>query len=459
MFETDRRSFLKIGAMALGANMLNNCPVKAMQNSNTPKSKQTKLFTVLFPIAPSGDDSRFIPLSNEEIILRLKKECTGVDFVVRDLTKSVKLPDVLNEIKDLKKQNYDGVIVYGWPRDYELLRTGLPTINVSIVNDFMNVPFPIYYENKVVPAFMDPWGFSSSSEIPVRMHKDLVGKIKLIQALGQLKESKILTVTDSPFVNVIYGDVLKNPPEYYNEKILDAIFNTLGVKVTKIGSTEVCDDPEIKKLWFEKNKKANEIAGKWIKNADKMINTIEEEVVKSAKCYLAMKWLMEKYQVTAMAFHIRALKRDPKPEDFVYPALATSEFQLEGIVAKCQSHLNIVISEMVFQLAYGIPSMLGDFSVDLYNNTSIIQHCEGPWNPWGGDKTVPYILTDHRERRVRGRNQPGVGAASWILYPPDEDVTIWQIDVLRKEILFHTGKTIPIHTEESPYQNHFWEMM
>jgi hypothetical protein len=172
-----------------------------------------------------------------------------------------------------------------------------------------------------------------------------------------------------------------------------------------------------------------------------------------------MKVLMKKYQATAMAFHIRTLKKDPKPDELVYPALATSEFQREGIVAKCQSHLNIVLSEMALQFAFGVPSMLGDFAVDLYNNTSIVQHCEGPWNPWGGEKTVPYIITDHRERRVRGRSMSGVGAGSWILYPADEPVTIWQLDVLRKEILMHTGKTIPIEAEESVYQRHFWEMM
>ena len=328
-----------------------------------------------------------------------------------------------------------------------------------MVNDFMNVPFQIYSENKVVTAFLDPWKFSRSPEVLDLMYNDLVGKIKLIQALKKFKDSTILTVTDSPFVNVIYGDVLKNPPDDYNEKILDAILNTLGVKVIKIGTNEVCNDPDIKELWFKESRNANELANLWIKNAEKMINTIEEEVVKSAKCYFAMKLLMKKYQATAMAFHIRTLKKDPKPEEHVYPALATSEFQRAGIVAKCQSHLNIVLSEMVLQFAFGVPSMLGDFAVDLYNNTSIIQHCEGPWNPWGGEKTVPYIITDHRERRVRGRSKPGVGAASWILYPPDEPVTIWQLDILRKEILVHTGKTIPMYSEESLYKNHFWEMM
>jgi hypothetical protein len=455
----DRRYFLKIGGLAIGANMFNLIPQNILSASDTIPNKKTKLYTVFFSDAPSEDDTHLLPVSNEEIIRRLKRDCSGVEFIVRDLTKSTKLETVLNEMNDLQRLAFDGVIVCGWPRDYDLLRSGLPTINVSIVNDFMNVPFPVYTENKVVTAFLDPWKFSRSTKVRDLMYNDLVGKIHLIEALRTFRDSTILTVTDSPFVNVIYGEVLKKPPEDYNEKILDAIFNHLGVKVIKIGTNEVCDEDEIKNIWYNESKKANEIAKTWITNAKKMINTTEEEIVKSAKCYLAMKVLMKKYQATAMAFHIRTLKKDPKPDELVYPALATSEFQREGIVAKCQSHLNIVLSEMALQFAFGVPSMLGDFAVDLYNNTSIVQHCEGPWNPWGGEKTVPYIITDHRERRVRGRSMSGVGAGSWILYPADEPVTIWQLDVLRKEILMHTGKTIPIEAEESVYQRHFWEMM
>jgi hypothetical protein len=72
---------------------------------------------------------------------------------------------------------------------------------------------------------------------------------------------------------------------------------------------------------------------------------------------------------------------------------------------------------------------------------------------------VPYILTDHRERRVRGRSLPGVGAASWILYPPGEGVTIWQIDVLSREALVHTGVTVPMLKGAKRYKDHFYEMM
>ncbi len=442
------------GSYVTGAPMAERFTRQGMQNG-----EHAIIYTVVFGTAPSRDDTDLEPITNEALVRRLQEECDGVDFVVRDLTRDATMQSVLNEIKDLKKLHYDGVIIWGWPRDYELLRSGLPTINVMVVNDFMNIPYPLYKTNRVIGAFLDPWRFCADPGVSERMFQDLVAKVKLIKALKRMKHERILTVTDSPYVNVTYGDVLKNMPPDYNEKILGAIEETFGVKVTKIGTKEVAGDEDVQNLWHNNSPEANAIAQRWIRNAKKMMNTIESEVVRSAKVCLAMKILMEKYGAAAMAFHIRSLIANPRREDYVTPALATSEFQLHNVVAKCQSHLNIVLSEMLLQYAYGRPSMLGDYSVDTYNNTSIVQHCEGPWNAWGDERRVPYILVDHRERPVRGRSVTGGSAASWILYPGDEPVTMWQIDVLSKEVLVHTGTTVPMLTRSALYGDHFYSMM
>lgn len=446
-----RRNFLQVSSGALGACAF-GAPIAA-------GAAHTKIYTVFFSTAPSRDDTDLEPISNAEIIRRLQKACPGVNFVVRDLTQGVSLESVLREAKDLDRLHYDGVIICGWPRDYELLRTGLPTINVSVLFDFMNNPFPLYKQNKVIGAYLDPWRFCADPAVSERMFSDLADKVKLVKMLKRMKTEHILTVTDSRYVNVTYGDHRKNMPADYNDTILAAIADTFGTRVTKIGTKEVTEDNEIRNLWHSDSPEASRIARRWIGNAKEMINTLESEVVRSAKLYLAMKTLMAKYDATSMAFHIRTMIKDPRPEDLVYPALATSEFQLQNTVAKCQSHLNIVLSEMLLQYAYGRPSMLGDYAVDTYNNTSTVQHCEGPWNPWGDERRVPYILTDHRERRIRGRSMTGVGAASWILYPGDEPVTMWQVDVQSKEVLLHTGTTVPMLSRHARYRDHLYEMM
>lgn len=458
MSEPSRRTFLKVSSGALGV-CAAGVPTAGAADPPKPRADRTKIVMVMFGIAPSLDDTDLKPISNDNIVRRLQRECDGVDFVVRDLNRGIRLESVLAEAKDLRQAGYDGVIIYGNPRDYELLRTGLPTINVAVLNDFMNLPFPLYKKNRCIAAMLDPWQFSADAAVSERMLRDLVEKVKLIRAIRQMRRERILTVTDSPEVNVTYGDVRKNLPAHYNETILAAIDATFGTRVQKIGTAEVVSDPYIRELWSKESREANEIAARWIAGAVKMAYTLPSEIVRSAKCYLAMKHLMERYEATAMAFHIRTLVANPRPEDRIFPALAVSEFQLHNTVAKCQSHLNILLSEMLLQYAYGRPSMLGDYSVDAYNGTSIVQHCEGPWNPWGDDRRVPYLLVDHRERLIRRRAATGVGGAMCNLYPPDEPVTMWQLDVFSKEILLHTGKTVPIFKGAVKYKDHFYEMM
>jgi hypothetical protein len=459
MSDITRRTFVQTSSAAIGACAL-AAPGSAQPSpGGSPARERAKVYMVMFGTAPSQDDTDIRPMTHPEIVQRLQRDCDGVDFTVRDLAADARLDAVLNEVKDLKQQRFDGVIIYGCPRDYDLLRSGLPTINVAVLNDFMNIPFPLYRKNRTIGAMLDPWGFCADAAVSEKMFTDLIAKVKLIRALKRMKGEHILTVTDSPRVNVIYGDLLKNPPPDYNEQILGAIDQTFGTRVTKIGTKDVVEEPYIKELWNKDSLEANEIAKRWIANAERMVGTTELEVVRSAKVYLAMKWLMERHNATAMAYHIRTLTPNPRREDYVVSCPATSEFQLHNIVAKCQSHLNILLSEMMLQYAFGRPSMLGDFSVDTYNNTSCVQHCEGPWNAWGDDRRVSYKIRDHRERPVRGRNQPGVGVGWCILYPPDEPVTMWQVDVLSKEVLVHTGRTVPMYKGRVKYKDHFYDMM
>jgi hypothetical protein len=454
-----RRAFLTVSSGVLGAYAA-GVPIGARAASGqTPSPQRAKLYMVMLGTAPSKDDTDLEPTSNEEIVRRLQAVCDGVDFVVRDLTAGAKWESVLGEVKDLKGQGYDGAIICGNPRDYDLLRSGLPTINVAVVNDFMSSPYPLFKPNRCIHAMLDPWRFCADAAVTERMFGDLVDKIKLIRALKRMKTEHILTVTDSPQVNVTYGDFRKNLPTNYNEMILGAIDATFGTRVTKIGTKEVVEDSYVRELWHGESREANEIAQRWIRSAQKMVNTIESEVVRTAKLYLAMKHLMERYEATAMAYHIRTMIPNPRREDYVAPCGATSEFQLHNVVAKCQSHLNVILSEMLLQYAYGRPSMLGDFSVDTYNNTSCVQHCEGPWNAWGDQRRVPYIIRDHRERPVRGHSLPGVGVGWCLVYPPDEPVTMWQIEVLSKEVVVHTGTTVPMFQGAVKYRDHLYEMM
>ena len=55
-------------------------------------------------------------------------------------------------------------------------------------------------------------------------------------------------------------------------------------------------------LHLHDNKEAEQIVRMWIRQAKKIKDTLESEVVKSAKMYLALKALLRKYNATAIAY-------------------------------------------------------------------------------------------------------------------------------------------------------------
>jgi len=400
--------------------------------------ENTRIYTVFTSSGVQHFEAKHIrPLTNDDLMAALRRECEGVEFVIGSAT---------HDIGRIKGE-FDGVLIFGGLRDYSMALTGLPTIAVYNFPEFLHIPYELFLSRgRILTACLDRAGACSSS-ISSAMFKDLVEKIKLIQVLKKMSESRILAVTDSPYVNVIHGD-LKNvyegdirqkPPEEYNRIFTKAVEESLGTKITKIGTDEVASDEDIQNIDEDKAKR---IARMWIEEARGMRDTLESEVVKSAKMYLAMRILMEKYDATAIATHIRSLVKNPRPEDMIWPSLGDSELQKQGIVACCQAHINVVLTHMLAQYAFGRPSMMGDFTIEPFNGVGIVMHCGAPWNLWGDDRRTPYIIRDHAERRVREHSVPGCGACSEVLYPSGEPVTIWRINVLDRTIYLHTGTTV-----------------
>ena len=467
MTDRSRRRFLKTSAGATAAAAV-RVRIETGAAAPVSASGRARVFVVFGATNPSRDDTAIVPLSNDDLLARLRENCPRIEFVVRDKTGAGALESILNEMRDLKRQGYDGVIVFGAPRHYGLTETGLPTLVVYSLHDFMNIPCALFAERgKILVATIDRWRFCSSPEVSERMERDLFEKVRLFGALRRMRSERILVCTDDRFVNVYQGCMTKSHPPGYNELYQKTLEDMLGTKLSKIGLAEVAGDPEIADLWRRDDGEANRIAKLWIGEAAAMVNTIESEVVRSAKVYLAMKILMDKHDATAIAFHLRALVPDPRPEDKVWPSMGNSELQKSGRVGCCQAHVNVVLTHMLGQYAFGRASMMGDYMLDVYNDVSYVMHCGAPWTPYGDARRIPYVITDHREREVRAHSKPGVGACTSVLYPPGEPGTIWRIDVMNKETLVHTGTTIANPTahamgltaQPSPYKPHWNETM
>ncbi len=424
--------------------------------------ENTKIYTIFVNqgcSCPAGGAPKGLT-TNEEVLHKLQSECNGVDFIARDITKrDISIAAVLNELEG-SKEDLDGVLTIGslGNREYKLAFTGLPTICVYNLFEWMNIPYKLYntgkeedsikvggpeYEGgRIITAQLDRRNVCSPS-VSSAMFEDLVGKIKLIQAIKKLKETKILVVTPCEYLGQIdyQGDTHKNFPKDYNETYTRALKESLGVELVRIEPKEFYE--AVKKV---EEREAEEIAKMWIDEAQGMKDTTESEVVKTAKSYLAFEALRKKYNCDAVSTHMRSLTGSGKVEDMLWPGLGLMEFQKRGIQAICQEYENIMVTHLLGYYLTGRPSMLGDLMIDTFNNITLLTHCGAPINPYGDDRRIPYIIWSHAQSPVRGTLKPGSGTGAQVNYPVNEPVTIWKVYVLHREIGVHTGETADGHS-------------
>ena len=74
-----RRSFLKVSSGALGACAFGAPMAAGFAAGGAQNAKHAKIYMVMVGSAPSRDDTDLEPMTNNEIVQRLQKECDGVD--------------------------------------------------------------------------------------------------------------------------------------------------------------------------------------------------------------------------------------------------------------------------------------------------------------------------------------------------------------------------------------------
>jgi hypothetical protein len=398
-------------------------------------------------------------ITNEEVLRELQAKCTGVDFIARDITKRDTNIGAVRDELEASKEHLDGVLILGalGNRDYRLAFTGLPTICVYNLFEWMNIPYklydtgkedsikvggPEYKGGKILTAQLDRRNVCAPSASSA-MFEDLVNKIKIIQAIKRLKGTRILVVTPNKYLAQVdyQGDANKRFPEDYNQRYTRALKESLGVELVRIEPEEFYE--AVRKV---EQAEADQIAQMWIDEAQGVKDTTKLEVVKTAKSYLAFEALRRKYSCNAVSTQMRSLTGSGKVEDIFWPGLGLMEFQKRGIQAICQEYENIMVAHLLAYYLTGRPSMLGDLMIDTFNNITLLTHCGAPINPYGDDRRIPYIIWSHAQSPVRGTLRPGSGTGAQVNYPAGEPVTIWKVYVLHRKIGLHTGTTADGHS-------------
>jgi len=423
------------------------------------QNKNTTIFTIFTSGGCGCTGSGGPPLTfttHDQVMFALKQACNGVDFIRYEGTRTDAYVEVQNN-----KDSYDGVLIIGdIGGDYRLAFTGLPTIVVYNLFEFMNQPYNLfatgkvpektmlkggtnYKDSKILIAQLDRRNLCNPS-MTESMFKDLVYKVNLIKIIKELKETRILMVKGARDIIAsvnFRGDYNESMPQDFNERYINNLTKLFGIEIVQVDYEEFYET--YKKINI---KNAEKVADQWIKGAQK-VEASRSEITKTARGYLVLETLREKNNCNAVSTHIRSVNGSGKIEDRYNPGLGLElGFKTRGIMAVCQNYPDILISQVLAYKLTGRPSMLGDVIYDIDNSVEIVLHCGIPINPYGDERRLPYWLRPHAESPFRDKpEEPGSSTGMTVQWPVGEPVTFWEIHTLNREIRLHTGEVVNNH--------------
>ena len=393
-----------------------------------------------------GPDGVRIPksfLSNKDLLQKLRSALPDIEFVSRDLEPSPKGYDrLLMEIRELKDE-LDGVMLIGGhairrfalsdTEQQPLAFTGLPTIAVDNLFKLQPHPYETFAQKgKIITACVDREAILAPDKSEA-MDDDLLGKIRIIGALAKMKRARILLIQD-PQTEIDKEDFKIFPPKY-NETTIDHMHETFGVEfITR-------DVAGLAKAYEEAgDKEAKKIAKMWIDESEGLKDTTEDEVVKSARLYLAIEEIIKECgEVSAVM--IQGRLQDAGID--AHKSLPMMELQKRGVIACYQSYTGTTLAQMLAYYMVGRMSFVHDSVIDVFNNVTLHMHCGCPIRYVWGDKDLPYKIRDyttgkwHEELKRRDGAVPGE-----VEFPVGVPATIWKVLVNLNEITVYTGTSI-----------------
>jgi len=415
-------------------------PVRANEN--------TKIY-VVFTSSGLQNECRIYPIyhpdakimTNEEILGKLEERCEDVEFVVANTRDQQK---VIKNIRE-KRESLDGVLFFGRPSD-ALTSVELPMIAVHPLWGQWQHPFFHGYKGKKILTSVLPVVPDKDESAYTSRLEDIVGKIKLIQAISKMQDLRVLVVTDNPVLGDYEPTGLQTGPtredrEKYERIYLKNLKETFGTVLVNTPQKELFE--RINKI---EQKEAEEVARKWINEAEGIKGTNEVQIVRSARLYLSMKELMKKYNTQAITTegycHFQPKGEgcgnlDGIPDGIPSQGLPASQLFTDGIIATSETLIDGLLTQQLGLYITGRAGFCGDYLIDPYTEIAIIGHCELPLNPYGDDRKAPYII-----RNLPLWEENKGGACVQVNLPVGETVTVAIISMHQKEICVFTGKTV-----------------
>ncbi|MGB6370814.1 MAG: hypothetical protein WBF68_07255 [Atribacterota bacterium] len=378
----------------------------------------------------------------KEILKNLNKKLQNLDFIATVVHNTKEAEGILSE-----HDKVDGIVNYiigiwtGAPN--VIARSGKPVV---LVNDVIggSGEFLTTYASARNEGFPVIGTASSNFE-------DIVKLIKLFRVKKRFSEAKILVISDIPWerrrkemkyvfphAEELFGPLVRNL-----DIQADRIKELFGIKILGISYEELHNIYKVVSDIIAEN-----IADNWIGEALRVVEPTREEIIKSAKMYLAINKVMTAKEADAVTIDCygqisKVADKEPNIGKLdAFPCLALFQLNNEGKTAVCEVDLSSSLTQLLVRFlaeentGRSLPGFVNDPIIDTSLGRIIYAHCTAPnkaFSPIGPKN--PYIIRSHAEARQ--------GASIQSLMPVGEKITVAQLHFLDKPtIVIHQGKTV-----------------
>jgi len=420
----NRRQFLGAGAAGAGAMLLGtqlgSGPVTAGERREwPPRLPPVKIYKVyvgrtggIYLSRPTEEIDRF-----EKYLAGVERRLGDVEFVGGELVPPADVAKVVAKLK-----NADGVLLFhlsghggGAPAQAmgRIMDAGLPTAVFSQPfsgHGWMYFPQWQKAGRKVVLLPTSHWG-------------ELDQVIALMRVAPRLRQTRIV--------------VVRGPQGTTAACSAKQVRERLGVELIPVTVEETVKAHQAVDL------KAAEAEAEqyWLSKAKKIVEPSTEEIISSARFYLAMKDLMIKKRAQAITSS-GCMGRPAKG------CLTFSKLNDLGLVGACEGDMDSTLTMLIFGYAFGVPGFITDPVFDTASNALIHFHCTSATKMDGpAGKRLPFTI------RTQSDSERGVSL--------DVEMPIGQVVTCAKFInldtmLISTGKIFKVTHDELGCRTQFW---
>ena len=420
----NRREFLRAGAAGAGAALLStqfgSRPVMAGEHGEwPPRLPAAKIYKVyvgrtggIYLSRPTEEINKF-----EKYLANVERRLGDVRFIGGELIPPAEVDKVVAKLTDA-----DGVLLFhlsghggGAPKAAmdRIIDVGLPTAVFS--QPFSGhgwMYFPQWQKacKKVVLLPTSDWG-------------QIDRIVRLMRVAPHLRQTRIIVVRGPR------GTAAACSAEQIKERLGAEV-----IPITVEQTMQAHQAVDIKAAKAEAEKY-------WISKAKKIVEPSTEEIVNSARFYLAMKDLMIRHRAQA----ITSSNCMGKPAK---GCLTFSKLNDLGLVGACEGDIDSTLTMLMFSYAFGVPGFITDPVFDTSENALIHFHCTSATKMDGpAGKRLPFTI------RTQSDSERGVSL--------DVENRIGQMVTCAKFInldtmLISTGKVFKITHDELGCRTQFW---